>query len=212
MSMGTVVTDTWVQADWPTYLGLVSGPEYERTKSYFRHGWMRLEMSPVGRAHAEDNHRIAQTVSLYAFGRGVPFRGLVNVSLRKTGQQEAQPDLAYYLGREAAAGVRSNSPIDLDAFAAPTLVIEVAACSLQDDLTTKRTLYGELGVNEYWVVDSEGGQVLLFGMSGAAGALEPIERSQWLPGLSAKVLSEALRLGHEKGEGAAMQYILDLSD
>lgn len=211
MKTPVVVRDAWVQSSWDRFLTLADDPALQKAKFYYNHGWMRIEMSPVGRAHAEDNYLIAQIVSIYAFSRGLRLRGLTNVSLRKTGRQEAQPDLAYYFKEEAPTG-SPNSPIDLNSTPAPALAVEVAVTSLQDDLTIKRELYGQLGVEEYWVVDSQGARVLMFGAAGQGCPLESVDRSGLLPGLSATVLTEALRLGRQEGEAAAMRYILALPD
>ncbi|BAC90614.1 glr2673 [Gloeobacter violaceus PCC 7421] len=213
MAIPAIREDTWVRTDWESFLALQSEPVYERSKFYYHHGWMRVEMSPVGPAHAEDNGLIAQVVGLFAFRCGLRFKSYVNVTLRKSGSQEAQPDLAYYLGNVAQLPPfpsRSNSPIDLDRYAPPSLTIEVAATSLKDDLTTKRALYGELGVQEYWVVDTQSGRVLMFGFSQPGDVATELERSRVLPGLSSVVLEEALHRGQAEGDGAAMQYILDL--
>ena len=44
--------------------------------------------------------------------------------------------------------------VNLDRYPAPDLVVEIAKTTLLDDLGTKRSLYEELGVAEYWVVDA----------------------------------------------------------
>ncbi|WP_051382844.1 Uma2 family endonuclease [Gloeobacter kilaueensis] len=200
-----------MRANWGDFLALADDPALQKAKFYYHQGWIRIEMSPVGRAHAEDNYLIAQIISIYAFSRGLDLQGLTNISLRKTGEQEAQPDLAYYLmGGQPDA--YSNSPIDLDNAPAPALVLEVAATSLQDDLTIKRELYGQLGIQEYWIVDSNAARVLLFGTVAESQSLEPIESSSLLPGLSAAVLTEALRIGRQQGQAAAMRFVLNLSD
>ncbi|MBC8123578.1 MAG: Uma2 family endonuclease [Gemmatimonadaceae bacterium] len=164
----------------------------------------------VGYAHAQDNGLVAQIVGLYAFGRGLRFKSLVNVSLRRTGRQEAQPDLAYYLGEGVTLPVRSNSPMDLDRYAPPDLTIEIAATSLEDDLTVKRELYADLGAREYWVVDTDTVQVWMFAGDVDKGLLEPVDASRVLPGLSSTILAEALRLGQSEGDAAAMRYVLGL--
>lgn len=206
----TTIADLWVQTDWATFVELTTDPAYRHAKFYYRHNWMRLEMAPVGCAHARDNGLVTQIVGLYAFGRDLRFKSLVNVSLRRTDQQEAQPDLAYYLGEGVTLPVRSNSPIDLDRYAPPDLTIEIAATSLEDDLTVKRELYAELGVREYWVVDTDAVRVWMFAGDVGGGVLKLVDASRVLPGLSSIVLAEALHLGQSEDDAAAMRYILDL--
>lgn len=90
------------------------------------------------------------------------------------------------------------------------MAVEVSATTLEDDLTTKGELYTELGVGEYWVVDVFAGEVRMFGRVAGATELMPLEVSGVFAGLTTESLAEALRLGQEEGDTAAMQYILDL--
>lgn len=208
MKTPAFLQDAWVHANWDSFLSLADEPALEGAKFYYNHGWMRVEMSPVGPAHAGANNLIAQIVSLYAYTRLVRLRGYINPTLRKVGLQEAQPDLAYYLVGQSPLPSWSNSPIDLRTTAAPALVVEVSATTLEDDLTAKRELYGRLGVQEYWVVDTAGKWVLLFAAAGDAEVLEPQDESRVLPGLTAEILAEALRLGVSEGDAAAIGFIL----
>ena len=209
MQTPAIVQDTWVRAGWNNFMALAGNPALEKGRFYFNHGWMRVEMSPVGPTHARDNHLIALIVNTYAFGRGLQMSGYTNPSLRRAGLQEAQPDLAYYLAQSSLPEA-GNSAIDLSKTAAPTLAVEVSATSLGDDTGLKRKLYGRLGVQEYWVVDTATAQILLYGPSVAAD-LEPIAESRVLLGLSATVLAEALRRGRAEGDTAIMSFILNLS-
>lgn len=206
MKTPAFVRDAWVQASWDGFLVLADEPALEGAKFYYNYGWMRIEMSPVGPAHAEDNNLIAQIVGLYAYTRSVGLKGYVNPTLRKPGLQEAQPDLAYYLTEQSPLPGRGNTPIDLRTTTAPALVVEVSATTLEDDLTAKRELYSQLGVGEYWVVDTAGSRVSLF--VAEAEALGPRDESQVLPGLTTGMLAEALRLGISEGDAAAIGFIL----
>ncbi len=211
MQTPAIVQDTWVRAGWNNFMGLAGNPALEKGRFYYNHGWMRVEMSPVGPTHARDNHLIALIINTYAFSRGLQLSGYTNPSLRKLGVQEAQPDLAYYLAQSSLPEA-GNSAIDLSKTAAPTLAVEVSATSLLgDDTGLKRKLYGQLGVQEYWVVDTATAQILLYGPSPAISDLEPIAASRVLPGLTAIVLAEALQRGRTEGDTAVMRYILDLS-
>jgi hypothetical protein len=131
METPAIVPNVWVQASWEHFVALADEPALHKAKFYYDRGRVRVEMSPVGRTHAEDNYLVAQIISIHAFGCGLRLRGLTNVSLRKTARQEAQPDLAYYLGKEVGSAGGSDSPIDLDNVSAPALAVEVAATSLQ---------------------------------------------------------------------------------
>jgi Uma2 family endonuclease len=91
MQTPTFVQDAWMRASWESFLALADNPALARAKKYYHLGWMRIEMSPVGPAHAEDKHLIAQVVGIFAFTRGICLKGYINLTLRKTGLQEAQP-------------------------------------------------------------------------------------------------------------------------
>lgn len=209
MKTPAFLQDTWVHTNWDGFLALADEPTLEGAKFYYNYGWMRVEMSPVGPAHAGANNLIAQIVSLYAYTRSVRLQGYVNPTLRKVGMQEAQPDLAYYLMEQSPLPSWSNSPIDLRTTAAPALAVEVSATTLDDDLTAKRELYGRMGVQEYWVVDTAGRRVLLFAAVGDAEVLESRDESRVLPGLTAEMLVETLRLGASEGDTAAIGFILE---
>jgi Uma2 family endonuclease len=56
-----------------------------------------IEMTPLGWNHAEDNTIISNLVNLFCAVKRIPVRGLTNCSLRKTGLQEAQPDISFYI-------------------------------------------------------------------------------------------------------------------
>jgi Uma2 family endonuclease len=209
MKTPTFVPDTWVRANWDSFLALTNDPALEKAKCYYNYGWLRIEMSPVGSAHAADNHLIAQIVGLYAYTHAIALKGYVNPSLRKVGLQEAQPDLAYYLTDQSPLPGRGNSPIDLQTTAAPVLVIGVSATTLNDDLTAKRELYSQLGVREYWVIDTAGGQVSIFVAEANVEGLQVQDESRILPGLTTELLVEALRLGIFEGDTAVIRFILE---
>lgn len=74
----------------------------------------------------------------------------------------------------------------------------------------KRELYAELGVREYWVVETDAVRVWMFAGDVGGGVLKLVDASRVLPGLSSIVLAEALHLGQSEDDAAAMRYILDL--
>jgi hypothetical protein len=67
MKTPTFIPDTWVRANWDSFLALTNDLALEKAKFYYNYGWLRIEMSPVGSAHAADHNLIAQIVSLYAY-------------------------------------------------------------------------------------------------------------------------------------------------
>lgn len=203
----SVIENTWVPAPWDHLLTLEGDPAYRWAKFYYHHGLLRVEMSPVGPAHAQDNSLIGAIVLACALRRELRLWGLANPTLRRSGLQEAQPDLAYYLGRSPDLP-RSNTPLDLAMYGAPVLAIEISATTLADDLEQKRTLYGEMGVAEYWVVNTRSAEVtiFLFEPNNPQGREEP--QSRMLNGLSTALLAQALQVGQAEGDPAAARYIL----
>lgn len=164
---------------------------YEKAKGYYHNGQLRIEMPPVGSHHSRDNGIIVVAVNLFGIIRNIPLNLLVNCSYRKTAIRECQPDAFYYIGERADLAPRGISIVDLNNNSPPDLVIEVANSSLADDLDRKKTLYQELRVREYWVVDVQNCRIIAFAI--AEGESQQIIDSQVLPGLTMALLEEALR-------------------
>ena len=204
--LNTVPTDTWVAAAWEDFLTFADDPTLVSGRFYYDEGCMRIEMSPIGSAHSQDNSIVSTVIVLYAAIKSIPIKGLTNPSLRKTGLQEAQPDIAYYLGKNLRFPPRNNAPINLNELDPPTLVVEVAASSLEDDSNRKQKLYQRMGVQEYWVVDVNAGKVI-------ASCLTPtqshfIRESQVLPGLDINLVEEALNRSQTEDDGAISRWLI----
>src|SRR4028118_1362389 len=199
-------TDTWVAATWDEYIQIIEKPEYEKAKGYYHNGQMRIEMPPVGNDHASDHTIIIGAIALFAATKGINLNGKDNCTYRKTGFDEAQPDVSYYIGKNADIVPYGTSIIDLDIYPLPTLVIEVAKTSLADDKGEKRLLYEELGVTEYWIVDVKNVQVIAFAIEN--GGSRRITQSQVLPGLEISLLNEAFRRSRQMNQGQVYAWIL----
>jgi len=200
------ITDTWVKATWEEFMALAYHPAYETGKAYYNRGKARMEMTSIGWNHAEDNSIISTLVILFCALRRIPVKELTNCSFRKTNLQEAQPDIAFYIASLDNIPPRSNSPVDLNQFAPPALVVEMAASSLSDDLGEKRLLYERLGVQEYWVVDVNQAEVTAFVI--AKGGSRQIDTSQVLPGLTLALVKEALERSRSEEHGAITRWLL----
>ena len=199
-------TDTWVVASWDEYIRTIEDSPYETAKGYYYQGHMRVEMLPVGHDHSEDDGTISLAVNLFGIARAIPLKILPNCSYRKLGVGECQPDVSYYIGARAQLIPRGTSVIDLNRFPAPDLVIEVAVTTLLDDIGTKRALYEELGVAEYWVLDVQNAQVLAYAI--AEQGSKRIQVSQVLSGLSIAVLEDALRRSRETDQSQVGAWLL----
>lgn len=202
----TVPTDTWVEATWEDFLSFADDPTLASGRFYYDQGYMRIEMSPLGSAHGQDNSILSTVIVLYATIKNIPIKGLTNTSFRKAGVREAQPDLAFYIGKNLRFPTRNNAPVNLNELEPPTLVVEVAASSLEDDTDRKQKLYQRLGVQEYWVVDVNAGKVIASSLSSTEST--PIRESQVLPGLEITLVEEALKRSQTEDDGAISRWLL----
>jgi Uma2 family endonuclease len=201
-----LLTDTWVVATWDEYIQAVENPVYEKAKCYYHNGKMRIEMPPLGHDHACDNTIIIFAVSLFCSIKDILVKGLTNCTYRKTGFNDAQPDVSYYIGENADVIPYGTSIIDLDIYPPPTLAIEVANTSLADDKGEKRLLYEDLGVREYWIVDVQNVQVIAFAIENQGS--RRITESQVLPGLAISLLNDALRRTRQMNQGQVGAWLL----
>ena len=163
-------------------------------------------MAALGSAHGRYNSIVSTVVILFAAIRSIRIIEFTNCSFRKIGIRECQPDIAFYIGSSFQFPPRNNSPINLNELEPPTLVVEVGASSLSDDLERKQLLYKRLGVQEYWVVDVGAEQVTAFGIS--RGESSRIQSSQVLPGLGISLIEEALKRSQTEDDGAISRWLL----
>jgi Uma2 family endonuclease len=199
-------TDIWLPASWDEYLRIIEDSAYEQAKGYYYKGHMRVEMLPVSFDHGKDHVVIIFAVNLFAALKAIPATGLDTTTFRKTNVRDCQPDVSYYLGDRAQAIPSGTGIVNLDRYPAPNLVIEIAKTSLLDDLGAKRSLYEELGVDEYWVLDVENIQVLAYGVADQGS--KRIQESQVLPGLRIAVIEEALRRSRETDQSQVGAWLL----
>jgi Uma2 family endonuclease len=199
-------TDTWIYASWQEYEQAIANLLNEKAKSYYYKGHMRLEMPPVSFAHGKDHVIIIFAVTLFATIKGILATGLDTTTFRKTGVQDCQPDVAYYLRERAQTIPADTGIVNLNRYPAPDLVIEIAKTSLLDDLGTKRSLYEELGVTEYWVVDVTNAQIIAYAIADQGS--KRIQESQVLPGLVIAILEEALRRSREISQSEVCTWLL----
>ncbi|MBD2203824.1 Uma2 family endonuclease [Calothrix sp. FACHB-1219] len=199
-------TDTWILASWQEYLQTLTNVLSNQSKSYYYKGHMRLEIAPVSFDHGQNHVVIIFAVTLFAALKGIPATGLDTTTFRKTGIQDCQPDIAYYVKERAQSIPTGTGIVNLDLYPAPDLVIEIAKTSLLDDLGTKRSLYEELNVSEYWVVDVQNAQIIAYAI--AEQGSKRIQVSQVLPGLAIAVLEAALRRSREMNQSQVGNWLL----
>jgi len=207
-SPAQIETDTWVKASWDEFMNLANNPEYETAIFYYEQGYLRIEISPLGSSHSQDNTIIPIVVNLYASVKNIRIKGLTNCSFRKAGIREFQPDLAFYIGADFKFPPRNNSPIALSEFNAPNLVVEFGATSINDDLGKKRLIYERAGVQEYWVVDVNNSDVIAFEIS--QGRSGEIQESVVLPGLAIALVEEALKRSQTEDDGQINRWLMQV--
>ena len=78
--------------------------------------------------------------------------------------------------------------------------------NLKDDLGTKRSLYEDLNVSEYWVVDVQNAQIIAYAIADQGS--KRIRESQVLPGLAIAILEEALRRSREMNQSEVGSWLL----
>ena len=199
-------TNVWVKSSPEQFLEIADKLSHPKAKLYYHGGYMRVEMSPVGPLNARQNSIISKVISLYATVKNIRIVELVNASFRQPAKSEFQPDLSYYIGTEFELPPRTNTPITLNKFSPPSLVVEIGASSVNDDLGTKRLLYENSGVEEYWVIDANSDNVIAFSISdGRSGT---VEESLILPGLAISLVESALKRSQTEDDGAINRWLL----
>ena len=186
---------------------MIEAPGLEKAKGYYYNGRMKIEMPPVGNDHASDQTIIIFAVNLFASIKGIPLNGKDNCTYRKTGIQEVQPDVSYYIGENADVVPYGTSIIDLNIYLRPDLAIEVANTSLADDKSEKRLLYEDVGVAEYWIIDVQNLQIIAFSI--VEGGSRRITQSQVLPGLEIPLLEAALRRTRQMNQSLVGSWLLN---
>lgn len=199
-------TDIWVKASWQEFLALVEDPAYEKGKFYYHRGYMRSEMSPVGPLHARQNSIVSRVINFYVTFKNIRIVELTNASFRKPSAGEFQPDLSYYIGTKFQLPPRTNTPINLNEFQTPALIVEIGATSVNDDLGMKRLLYEQSKVQEYWVIDASTDDAIAFAI--ADGGSREIQDSLVLPGLAIALVEEALKRSQTQDDGEINRWLL----
>ncbi|MFQ4138598.1 Uma2 family endonuclease [Nodosilinea sp. PGN35] len=202
-----IQTDVWVKATWEEFATAMDAPQYAEGRGYFDHGYMRIEMAPLGPGHGRHNAVAMDVVSMFAALRNIRLAKLINCSFYKPGDRGCQPDVAFYIGDSFQLPPQDNAPVDVTVYGPPTLAIEVGASSFKDDLGSKRLLYERLGVAEYWVVDVENCAAIAFSV--AAGRSGEIAVSEVLPGLPMAVVNEALGRSQSEDDSTLLRWLME---
>lgn len=203
-----IVTDSWVKVSWDEFLQIADDSNYQQGRFYYYQNCMRIEMSPVGSIHGNTNHVVANVVNFYATVKNIKIKGWVNTSFRRISESECQPDLAFYIGDDVKFPPLNNSPVNINELAAPTLVVEIAATSINDDLGFKRLLYERLGVKEYWVMDANNNDIIAFEI--VDGGSRRITESKVLPALQIATVKEAIQRSQNQDDSEVNRWLLEI--
>jgi Uma2 family endonuclease len=207
-NLPNIVTDTWVNVSWDEFMEFVDHPDYQQGRFYYYQDYMRIDMLPVGFRHGRHNATVSKVVSLFATLKNIKIIEATNTSFRKIGESECQPDLAFYIGEKIKFPPLNNSPVNINELAAPTLVVEIAASSINDDLGFKRLLYERLGVKEYWVMNANNDDIIAFEI--VDGGSRKIEESKVLPGLQIATVKEAIHRSLTQDDGEVNRWLLGI--
>jgi Uma2 family endonuclease len=204
--------ERWTPATWDEFLAIAGEQEPDglpHLKAYYCLSHIKLQMIPLGKDHGRLNNAPLDIVSLFAAFQGLKIVRYINTTLRKSGERECQPDLSIYVGDVPCLPSPGNEVIDLDVADPPTLVVEIAASSLADDLGMKRYLYERLGVREYWIISAATRSLLAFSID-EAGRSGVITQSEVLPGLDLAIVDEALRRTDENDDAAITRWLIEM--
>ncbi len=143
----------------------------------------------------------------FCAAKNIDITKYVNAGFQKAGERECQPDAAFYIGEGAKyLPPQTNSPVNIDLFGPPTLIVEIGSTSLSDDLGHKRILYERLGVQEYWVVDVQARKVTAFSVAEERSG--QVRSSLVLPGLKMDLVEEALRRSQTENDGMIARWLM----
>lgn len=112
-----------------------------------------IDMAPIGSRHAGLINKIVRLLS--GIDDDVAILAIQN-PVRLSLETEPQPDVALLRPRVDFYTDKHPEPADI------LLVIEVADASLRYDREIKVPLYARYGIPEYWIVDIENRQVVVY--------------------------------------------------
>jgi Uma2 family endonuclease len=185
--------------------GIERRTEKDWKKIAFCKGWLWVDMSYEGPAHARFSDLITMIFGFWAFLHPEePIESFGRCLLEHPATHACSPDLVLYKG-DGIPQWQPGQPrrIDLTTARKPDLVGEVGDTTLSIDLDEQKQLYASLGIAEYWVIDVKGLRIFAFGL-GENGIYEALETSQVLTGLPIYLLEQTLgRLETDTNTAAA---------
>ncbi|PLS67475.1 MAG: Uma2 family endonuclease [Cyanobacteria bacterium M5B4] len=187
----------WQPAIWQDYErmrdALSNDATIQKVQLFFYDHQLLVEnMGWEGLLHSEVRELLSLILGLWLMQHPeIKSKILGSCLMEKLGKQAAAPDIAIYIGEDLPKYRKGESRrINLDHEQVPNLVIEVADTTLDSDLDQKKHLYAELGVPEYWVIDTQSNQVFIFILQDQR--YFKAENSQLIVGFTASLLSQTI--------------------
>lgn len=199
--------DTWQAASWEEFIKIADDEASAKLKCYYYNGRMRFEPMSTGSDHSKDHMILTLSIGIFTMLTQIPVNGHDACSYRKTGFDEFQPDLSYYVGETVDVIPWGTRVINLDQYPIPSLVIEVSDTSFLDDLGTKRLQYEDLKIPEYWIVNVKATEIVAFSI-GPDGSTRRIQESRVLPGLKLEILEQALQRSRQENQSTTTACLM----
>jgi Uma2 family endonuclease len=123
-------------------------------------------MSPIGPSNSSFISRLTEF-----FVKNLPeqFECRVQLPIVVSDYSEPEPDLGIVRRQDASYHDKHPKPADV------VLLVEVASTSLKFDLGAKQRLYAEALIPEFWVLDVDGGKVIVHRQP-SAGAYQEVQQ------------------------------------
>ncbi len=196
-------------ATWQDYLKHRDDPEPKETRYQLFFYLDQLIINDVGREgmnHAMVCNSMTIILPLWCMqSSGQEFSSYGRCLIEKPEIAATAPDVVVYLGEEIPVASDEDKFINLNRWRVPDLVGEVSDTTLTIDLGEKKQLYAALKIPEYWVINVETKQVLMFILQEDNNYLES-NRSQALIGLEANLLNQTLEQLYQGGTGQTTRW------
>jgi Uma2 family endonuclease len=155
----------WQLATWEDYEKFRDTPSPEHIQLFFyNHQLLAENRGWEGILHSEVRELLSAILAMWLVEYPeIKSKILGGYLMEKVGKQAAAPDISVYLGENLPQYQKGElRSTNLGQQRPPDLVIEVADTTLDSDLDQKKHLYTVLGISEYWVIDTTGGQAFIF--------------------------------------------------
>lgn len=184
----------YIGIDWETYLA-ISAELGENRPLILTFEKGILTIMPLSELHELLRTILHDFIRIAALSLNANIRSIGSATMRSRKKMiGVEPDLSYYVTNAGTHRVKDF--VGAETSDVPDLVVEIDITHRSDD---KFSLYGELGILEFWLYDGESLRMYRLGDDG----YEPIRRSQELGSLDDNFLTEFLvraQSGEKEGD------------